>query len=99
MVLETFMDHTEKDESARIVPVRLCCMQSITDRCYLPGDKSTEVQRRTQPRKNSVTFVQISSPDSASELKNNWVIAVKTHRNIDTGEKLYLKHGSEYSFP
>lgn len=99
MVSEMFLDCTRKQRSAWIVPARYCGMRFINSSHYIPEDNSTEIQRRTQPRENNVSFLQMSSHDSASETKNYWITAVNALRNIDIVEELYINNGSEHSFP
>lgn len=83
--------------SAWIVPVRFWRMQSIGDRHYFSQNKVGEIQIRTQPRKNNVSFMQMSSSGSASELKEYRMIAIEAMQNIDLGEEFYIDYGSEYS--
>lgn len=66
----TFLDRAEKKRSAWIVPARFCFMQFINDNQYLFGEKFMKIQLAKQQRKNKVSFLQISSPDFAFELKD-----------------------------
>lgn len=77
-VLRTFSDCTEKKRSSRIVLAHFWCKRFINDSCYLPTEKSAKIQRRTQSRKNDVSFVQISSLDTASELKDYLLVTGRT---------------------
>lgn len=70
-------------------------MLFINDSSYLPEETSTEIQPRTQLRENEVPFVQISSSDSASKLKDHLIIAAKALRNKDPGEELQIDYASE----
>lgn len=74
-------------------------MRFVNDSLHLSGDKSKKIQRRTQLREINVYFVKTSSPDGASELRDDRIIAVKALRNIDIGEKLFIGYNSEHSFP
>lgn len=92
------MNGTGKEGCARIVLACFCCMCFINDSRYLPRDNSIEILRRTQPRGNTVSFVYMSSPDSASEQKNYPKLAVKALRNIYIEEVWYIDYESKYGF-
>lgn len=92
-VLETFLDWKGKGRSAWIVLVHFWCMHFINTSCYFPGVRFRVVQPRTQPQENYVSFAYISSPDSASKLKNYRTIEVKALREKDIGEELYIAYG------
>lgn len=97
-VPKTFLGYTVKKTSASIVTTRLCRMRFPKNSHYLPEDKFTEMQRRMQPREYNISVVQISFPDSALDLKDCQVIAVKALQYIEIGEQLYLDYGSGYRF-
>lgn len=74
-VPESFSNCTGKKKSAWVVPARFCCMWFINNSRNLPGDTFLEIQRRTQPREGNIYFLQIFTPDSASDLKYLQIIA------------------------
>lgn len=80
----------EKVEKRMDRPAWFSFTRFIDNIHYVSGEQVTEIQRHTQLRENSVSFVLTSSPDSASELKDYQKIAVKALRNIDLGEELYV---------
>lgn len=96
--LETVSNCTGKERSIGIILTLFCCRQFIIDSSYVPRVQATEIQGHTQLQENNVSFVQMSSPDRASELKACRIIAINAIRNIYVGEKLYLEYGSEYCF-
>lgn len=74
------------------------CMRISNDSQYLLQDKSINIQRLTQPRKNDVSFVQMCYLDSASEMNYYRIIAVKILQTIHIDEELYIDYDSENSF-
>lgn len=78
---------------------RFQCMLFINNSRYLSEDKSKGVHRFTRPQEYNVSFVQFSSSDSASELKDCWMIAVRAIRNIDIREEVHTDYVPEYCFP
>lgn len=88
---------TRKERSVWIDPVYFCYFQFFNNRAYLPEEKSTKSQLREQPREKNLSFVLMPSPDSASNLKENHIIAVGALRIIER-EEMYIDMGSEYSF-
>lgn len=86
-VLETFLDRTRKERSVWKLPARFCCMQFINDSRNFSRDMSAKLRRRAQPRANTTSFVEMFYRNSASELKDLWMIAVNAICNIDNGEE------------
>lgn len=71
-------------------------MQFIKHSPSLPGPKPMEIQRRTQPRDNYVSFVSMCSPVPAFDRKENRIIAVRALQNIAERVKLYVEYSFEY---
>lgn len=96
-VSETVLNCTVKVTKAWILPVSSCCTPFIDDSRYLSGDEAAKIRLCTQPQKNEVSFVQISSPDNANELGNYWKISMKAIQNRNVGENFYINYDAEYS--
>lgn len=74
------------------------CRRFTNGGYYLPGDKSTVFQRRTQPRESNVSIMQISLPDRAFDINDYWIIAVKALRNVYIEKELCTDYNSKYIF-
>lgn len=91
---EIVFDSSEKARSAWIVQTCFRCMRFIDDGCSLPGDKATKIKRRIQSREKNIFLVLIYFPNSASKLRNYWIIEIKELRNIYRGENEYIDYVS-----
>lgn len=54
--------------------------------------------KRSYPRRNNVSFVQMLSLANRLELKLFRHIAIKAMKNIGRGEKFYVSYDREYTF-
>lgn len=98
-LLQTFCGPEGTKRGACIVPASLCCMRFVNDGHHLHGDKVTDARNSAHTRENNLSFVQMFSADSASELKNVLIISDKALRSVDKFEELYVGCGFEYIFP
>lgn len=85
-VLETFWDCMGKKKSEWVVSNRCYCMLFINKSSYLPGGKSMEVRRHKEPRRDDVSIVQMSSFNSASELKDCRIISTNAIQNMEIAQ-------------
>lgn len=97
-VPEKYLDCRGKERSSWIVLACFCCVQFINDSRYFSVHKAMEFERHTQPRESIVSFLQMSFCNSASELNDYCIIAIKALQKIYIKEELFLDFGSEYSF-
>lgn len=54
----------------------------------------SETLKRSNPRQNNISLVQMISPRSRSELKLYDIIAINVLSNTDSDVELYLTYGS-----
>lgn len=98
-VSETILDFTGKERSAWMVLTRLCGIWFTNDSRNLPRDMTTEMHVCSQPRAKNVSYVQNSSSDGTSNLKDDRITSIKALRNKNFGGgELYTSYGSEYRF-
>lgn len=97
-VSKMFLDGMAKERNAKIVQTGFCRMRFINDSCYPSGYKHSKMKRCSQPQEKNVSFVQLSSPGSSSELKDYQSIAAGALPKMDIGEESYIYYGSDYSF-
>lgn len=95
---EMVLDCTRKERSAWIVSADFCSIQYNKNSRYFPWYKASRIQCGTQPQENNISYVQMSSPDCASELKDYRKIAVNALQNKYVRKMLYSDYCSEYSF-
>lgn len=83
---------------AYMVPAYFYSIQRNNDARYLPAAKAPCMLRSSHSRQRNVSFVQIYSTRSLSELKLFDIIVIKDLSNIDRGEDLYASHCTGYTF-
>lgn len=87
------------ERSEHIVLAYFCFQRLINHNRYLPRGRSTEIECRTQPQENDVSFVRLSFPDSAFKLNEYRIIAVVALGSMYIREELYMNYGFEYNLP
>lgn len=73
---KTIFDCTGRQSSAWIVSARSCCVRFINVSGNRLEDESTVFLCLPKPEKSTVSFPQIASPDSGSELKDYRIVAL-----------------------
>lgn len=83
------------DRNVLMVPSFFRCMNYINDDTYFTGDWAPAHNRI---RRNNFQFVQMVSPQMATELTNFGVISTKKCMEIEPKKVLYVDYKSAYSF-
>lgn len=86
------------ERTAWIVPVPFCRMCHSNDTGYLSKYKTQDIVRRSRPRLNNVSFVQMMSLVNRSKLKLCCIIAFNTLRNTHRSEEHFPIYCSDYKF-
>lgn len=70
----------------------------VNDVRNFPGDETTDIVKRSQPRQIDVSVVQMFSPAKRTELRPFSIIAINDLKTIDRGEEFYVRHGASIHF-
>lgn len=81
--------------TASIASPALCCIPYSNGVTYLHVNRAPNMVKRSQPRKNNVSFVPQLSPRIWSKLRLYGVIEINALRNIFRNEERYLRYGCE----
>lgn len=71
------------------------CMRYISGPKNLTGGEDSGMEKRTHPRQNNVSFIQILSPGNRPDMKLFEIMAIKAMKSTDIGEKFYASCASE----
>lgn len=85
-IQNAIVDRMSADRHVRIALVPFCCVPYINGTTYLEGDQTTDMLKRSYPRKTSLSFVQMSSSKNRSDLKHFGIIAIESLKNLDRRE-------------
>lgn len=72
-------------------------MQYIYDRRYFPNDGASEIEGLVAIWQSSVDFYHTISPDSLYDSQSHRTL-VRTLRNFEYGDELFVGFGSSYKF-
>lgn len=96
---DTMVHRKDNKRSSWIVPALNCYMCYINEARSLPGNRTTDKVKRSNPRQSNVSFVHILSTENRSELKLFDFIATKAIRDVDGEAELYFGYGRENTLP
>lgn len=97
--MDASVDGNDLERTARPVRAPFCCSKSINADGHLSGDRAVDMVKKSHQRKIFVSFIQMFLPGNRSQLKLFGSVAIKTQRNITSGDYFYVSYCCKYESP